>query len=75
MYVTRLRLGSSQGLNLKKLIRRSYVDVSAPGIAYQLAHGRGVGFPITFESVNAPLPSASTIKTKAAAYDWALLEK
>ena len=30
---------------MDKLINRRYVDPSLPGIAYQLAHGRGLGDP------------------------------
>ena len=51
---------------MDKLINRRYVDPSLPGIAYQLAHGRGVRPSPTFEG----WLSAPKSKSKASRYDW-----
>lgn len=68
MYVTGLWLGRVRGLNLKKLVNRNYIDVSAPGIAYQLAHGRGQEpRPMVFEGLIRPPRGTAR---KAARFDW-----
>jgi hypothetical protein len=51
---------------MDKLINRRYIDPSLPGIAYQLAHGRGLGDPRMFEGW---LTKPKT-KAKASRYDW-----
>jgi hypothetical protein len=51
---------------MDKLINRRYVDPSLPGIAYQLAHGRGQGDPRMIEGWIAKPKT----KTKPSRYDW-----
>ena len=52
---------------MDKLINRKYVDPSIPGIAYQLAHGRGLGDGARFESW---LTKPKTWTKKASRFDW-----
>ena len=51
---------------MDKLINRRYVDPSLPGIAYQLANGRGLGDSRMFEGW---LAKPKT-RPKASRYDW-----
>lgn len=68
MYVAGLWLGRYWGLNLKKLVNRDYIDVSVPGIAYQLAHGRGLGEPKP--GLEGWLVQPRTWTKKASRFDW-----
>jgi hypothetical protein len=53
---------------LKKLVKRKYVDVSVPGIAYQLAHGRGQEpRAMLFEGLIRPPRDSAR---KASRFDW-----
>ena len=59
---------SPGGTRLKKLVNRNYIDVSDPGIAYQLAHGRGQEpRPMVFEGLIRP-PHAKA--RKASRFAW-----